>query len=105
MAQSKAYSMIGLAMKAGRIASGEFSVERAVKAGKAALVIVSEEASENTKKKFRNMCTYYGVPLYFLGEKEMLGRAIGKEFRASLAVTDSGFAKAIEKNLIKPQTE
>ncbi len=105
MAQSKAYSMIGLAMKAGRIASGEFSVERAVKAGKAALVIVSEEASENTKKKFRNMCTYYGVPLYFLGEKEMLGRAIGKEFRASLAVTDSGFAKAIEKNLIEPQTE
>ena len=101
MAQNKVYSMLGLAMKAGRIASGEFSVERAVKTGAAFLVIVSEGASENTKKQFRNMCSYYKVPLYFLGEKEELGRAVGKEFRASLAVLDEGFAKAIEKNLIK----
>ena len=46
------------------------------------------------------MCTYYEVPLYFFGEKEMLGRAMGKEFRASLAVLDEGFAKAIEKCLM-----
>ena len=95
MAQNKVYSMIGLAMKAGRVASGEFSTERAVKTGAA------KKASENTKKQFRNMCSYYEVPLYFLGEKEELGHAIGKEFRASLAVLDEGFAKAIEKNLIK----
>ena len=101
MAQNKVYSMIGLAMKAGRVASGEFSMERAVKTGAAFLVIVSKKASENTKKQFRNMCSYYEVPLYFLGEKEELGHAIGKEFRASLAVLDEGFAKAIEKNLIK----
>ena len=44
MAQNKVYSMIGLAMKAGKLTSGEFSVEHAVKAGKAALVIVSETA-------------------------------------------------------------
>ena len=29
----------------------------------------------------------------------MLGHAMGKEFRASLAVLDEGFAKAIEKCL------
>ena len=65
------------------------------KAGKAALVIVSETASENTKKKFQNMCTYYEVPLYFFGEKETLGHAMGKEFRASLSVEDAGFAKSM----------
>lgn len=92
--------MIGLATKAGKITSGEFSTEKAVKTGAAALVIVSSEASENTKKKFRNMCTYYEVPLYIFGEKEALGRACGKEFRASLAVLDDRFAKAIEKHLI-----
>ena len=64
------------------------------------MVIVSEAASENTKKKFRNMCDYYQVPIYFFGEKEELGHAIGKEFRASLAVLDDGLAKAIEKNII-----
>lgn len=89
-----------MAMKAGKVASGEFATEKAVKTGKAALVIVSEAASENTKKKFRNMCDYYQVPIYFFGEKEELGHAIGKEFRASLAVLDDGLAKAIEKNII-----
>ena len=104
MAQNKIYSLIGLAMKAGRIASGEFSTEKAVKDGMAALVIGSEEASATTKKKFRNMCTYYKVPLQFLGEKEALGHAVGKEFRASLAVLDDGFARAIEKCMAQ-QTE
>ena len=55
--------------------------------------------SENTKKKFRNMCEYYHVPIYFYGMKDELGKAMGKEMRASLAVQDAGFAKAIEKIL------
>ena len=36
----KALSMIGLATKAGKIASGEFAVESAVRKGKAVLVII-----------------------------------------------------------------
>ena len=101
MAWNKTYGMIGMAMKAGKLVSGEFATEKAVKSGKAALVIVSGAASENTKKKFRNMCDYYEVPIRFLGQKEELGHAIGKEFRASLAVLDAGLAKAIEKNFIR----
>lgn len=97
MDNKKILSLIGLATKAGKTASGEFSTEKAVKEGKAALVIVSEEASGNTRKMFTNMCTYYKVPLCFLGKKEELGHAMGKEIRASLAITDAGFATAIEK--------
>lgn len=81
------------------MASGEFSTEKAVKEHKAALVIVAEDASDNTKKMFTNMCTYYEVPIYFFGDKNDLGHAIGKEFRASLAVLDKGLAEAIEKQL------
>ena len=92
-------SLVGLATKAGKTASGEFSTEKAVKTGKAYLVLVAEDASENTKKKFRNMCTFYEVPLYFLSDKEGLGRAMGKEFRASLAVMDESFAQAMQKEL------
>ncbi|KLU73988.1 MAG: hypothetical protein RHS_0083 [Robinsoniella sp. RHS] len=86
-------------MKAGKVVSGEFSTEKAVKTGQACLVIISEEASDNTRKKFQNMCTYYEVPIYFYGTKIDLGIAIGKEFRASLAVTDQGLSTAIEKQL------
>ena len=73
--------------------------EKAVKTGKAALVIVAGDASENTKKMFTNMCAFYEVPVYFYSDKETLGHAIGKQFRASLAVADEGFRNTIEKHL------
>ena len=97
--QNKVLSMIGLATKAGKITSGEFSVEKAVKSGKAYLVIVAEDASDNTKKMFTNMCTFYEVPIYFYGNKEILGNAMGKETRASLALLDTGFSNAIVKKI------
>ncbi len=93
--EKKICSMLGLAQRAGRIESGEFSTEKAVKKGKASLVVVASDASGNTKKKFRDMCSYYGVSIRTGPEKEVLGHAIGCEMRASLAVTDSGFADAI----------
>ena len=96
---NKVLSLLGLAKRAGKVVSGEFSTEAAVKSAKAYLVVVSEEASENTKKKFSNMCTYYRVPICFYGNKEELGRCIGQEFRASLAVTDLGFSDAIRKKI------
>ena len=97
MEKNKILSLAGLAAKAGKTVSGEFSTEKSVKAGKGRLVLVAADASENTKKKFRNMCAWYEVPCYFLSDKESLGRAIGKEFRASLAVEDENFANAIRK--------
>lgn len=103
--KSRVFGLLGLAAKAGKVQSGEFSTEKSVKSGRACLVIVSEEASENTKKKFRNMCTYYEVPLYILSDKEALGHAMGKEFRASLAVQDANFAQAIMKVLGKEGRE
>ncbi len=99
MNSKKALSLISLATKAGRTASGEFCTEKEVKSYKAHLVIVAEDASDNTKKKFRNMCEFYEVPMVVFGDKDTLGHAMGKEFRASLAVTDEGFAKGIRKHL------
>ena len=99
MSQSKALSMISLATKAGKVASGEFCTEKEVKSGRAYLVIVAGDASENTKKKFRNMCEFYQVPIYFYKDKDTLGHAMGKEFRASLVILDEGFAKGIRKHI------
>lgn len=96
---SKALSLVSLATKAGKTASGEFCTEKEVKTGMADLVIVAEDASANTKKKFKNMCDFYEVPIYFYGDKDTLGHAMGKEFRATLAVTDAEFAKGIKKHL------
>ena len=99
MSQNKTLSLISMATKAGKTASGEFCTEKEVKTGGAFLVIVAGDASDNTKKKFRNMCEFYEVPIYFYSDKDTLGHAMGKEFRASLAITDEGFAKGIKKHM------
>ena len=96
---NKVLSLLGLATKAGKVASGEFSTEKSVKTGKGFLVLVADDASQNTKKKFQNKCDFYEVPIYFIANKEELGRFCGKEFRASLAVQDWNFAEAIMKVL------
>ena len=98
MKQDRALSLIGLATKAGKTASGEFMTERETKSGRARLVIVAEDASYNTKKHFQDMCAHYGVPICIYADKVTLGHAMGKEFRASLAVLDEGFAKEIKKS-------
>ncbi len=96
----KVYSMLGLCMRAGKLKSGELSVLEAVRAKKAHVVIVSDDASENTKKQFADKCRYYKVPIVFFGDKESLGHAIGKGVRTSLVVTDEGLAKSLLKNLL-----
>ena len=95
----KIFNLLGISTKSGKVVSGEFSTEKSVKEHKAALVIVAEDASDNTKKMFNNMCTFYNVPIYIYSDKETLGHAIGKEFRSSLAVLDVGLKNAIEKNM------
>ena len=45
----KLLSLIGLAKRARKVVSGEFSTEKSVKSGKSHMVIISEEASDNTK--------------------------------------------------------
>lgn len=99
MNKKSIYSLLGLAMKAGKIASGEFCVEKSVKSGHSHFVILAEDASDNTKKMFGNMCSYYQVPLHYFGTKDELGCCIGKQFRASLSIEDEGFAKSIIKKL------
>ena len=97
---NKVFSMIGLATRAGKTVSGEFSVEKVIKQRKACVVIVSEEASDNTKKLFTNKCEFYNVPVFIYGEKKELGIATGNKERGSIAVLDEGFSKQIVKLLM-----
>ncbi len=91
--------MLGIAARGRNVVSGELQTLTAVKDGSAMLVIVAEDASENTRKLFTDKCSFYEVPLRMYGSKEMLGRAIGKEIRSSLAVTDDGLAQSVIRHL------
>lgn len=99
MKPDRVLSMLGIAAKAGKIVSGEFATENAVKAGKAFLVITAGDASKNTAKKFRDMTDFYRVPFASYGTKDSLGRCIGKDYRSSLAVTDEKLAENIHNKI------
>ena len=88
-----------MAARSGHIVSGEFSTENAIKQMQAYLVIVASDASDNTKKHFSDMCSYREIPYYEYADKAGLGHSIGKEYRASLAVTDENLAKLIISRL------
>ena len=40
-----------------------------------------------------------GIPVYNLFTKEMLGRCLGKEYRAVAALMDRGFAKTLDERV------
>jgi len=91
----KFFSMIGLAQKAGRVTSGEDACIMEIKSGRSKLVIVAMDSSDNTKKNFQRLCNFRNIPLIEYGTKEVLGKCIGKEYRAVLSIADHKFAKAI----------
>ena len=92
-------SLLSLCQRAGKMKTGENTVEKAIQKKEAKLVIIPEDASDNTKKLFRNMCKYYEVPMEIFATKEELGHWIGKAYRASICILDEGFAKSIVKKI------
>ena len=83
------YFMLGLAMRAGQLTFGEDGVKRAIASGGAKLVLLDAGASENTKKKMRDSCAYYGVMIVETAA-DRLGFAVGKPGRMSAAVAAGG---------------
>lgn len=93
--RDKVLSALSLAEKAGKVESGGFLTEKAVKSRRAKLVILAQDAKKNTVKSLSDKCIYYKIPVCTYGTKEQLGHAIGKDERSCLSVTDAGFAKMI----------
>lgn len=94
MGTDRLYNAIGLCQKAGKAKSGAFAAENAIKAGKAAMVLLEETASEATKTHYEHLCAAHGVPFYTV---QTVGGAIGKDSHIVMTVTDPGFRDMIER--------
>ena len=102
MMKHKALSLLGMAMRAGKLVTGDETVLKSVQQGKAKLVIAAGDASDNTKKKFRDKCATYNVKLVEAFDRITIGDAIGKSERVLIAVTDAGFSESIIQSLSQP---
>jgi ribosomal protein L7Ae-like RNA K-turn-binding protein len=92
---NRVYSAIGMANKAGKIISGTDACLRAIKAGAVKLVVLAEDASDNTKKKIMNACGYSNISCVVYGKGGMLGKVTGKNHRIVAGVRDKNLSKLI----------
>ncbi|MBB6452882.1 ribosomal protein L7Ae-like RNA K-turn-binding protein [Salirhabdus euzebyi] len=93
---NKSYlNMIGLAFRAGKCTVGEESIVKDIKRQNIKLLIIANDASENTHKKLTDKSKHYNVPYVIGDNREVLSQAIGKVGRVAIGITDSGFAKKI----------
>ncbi|WP_134686241.1 YlxQ family RNA-binding protein [Brevibacillus migulae] len=95
--------MLGLAMRARKVVTGEELVVGAIRSNQAKLVLLATDASANTTKKISDKCSHYAVPLYVPADRLELGAAIGKEARVTVAITDAKLADSIQ-HLLTPNS-
>jgi len=93
---TKIYSMLGLARKAGMVFSGDSQVEALLKKKKGNLLIIAEDAT-GIITKYDKWAEDLGIEVMICGTKYDLGLAIGMSPRAVVLVMDKGFADAIVK--------
>lgn len=92
----KPASVLGFAQAAGKLASGDAACERAIRRGRAKLVLLAEDAGDSTAKRVTRLAEQYGVPWLRWGDKESLGAWIGERPRAVVAVCDAHFARMMK---------
>lgn len=93
MNNKKIHGLLGLARSANKISFGE-QVLSDIRSNVCKLVIISNDASENTKKKITDKAKYYNCKVVFYDEIAMCN-AVGKYNIKYLAINDEGFAEKI----------
>ncbi|EKU50486.1 L7Ae/L30e/S12e/Gadd45 family ribosomal protein [Staphylococcus massiliensis] len=95
MMKTQILNFLGLAMRAGKVKTGEDVIVNSLKKRQVKLVILPHDASDNAIKVMKNKCNTYQVPLRFFGQRHELGEAIGKGERVNVGITDNGFSKKL----------
>ena len=93
----KILGLIGFAARARKISYGTDSVKLQLAKGKVRLLIISEEASDRTKKDFINLSEEYNIPKIIGGSNEELSKAIGKSNKAVIGIHDKELSNEIRK--------
>lgn len=93
-------SLLGLALRGGRLVMGEEPVEGVARARDARVLLLASDAADNTHRRIEHFadegqCMWLRVPF----TKEELGRALGRTSVAVAAITDIGLAAAVARRL------
>ena len=99
-------SLLGLALRGGRLVMGEEPVEAVARARDARVLLLASDAADNTRRRVEHFaeagqCLWLRVPF----TKAELGRQFGRTSVAVAAVTDVGLASAVVNKLAALDSE
>ena len=98
--REKTLNLLGLMRKANAIAVGETNTGGAVRAGKAKLLLLASDASDNAQSRARGFTHGRDVVTVTLPfTKDEIAAHVGVSSCAMAAITDIGFANAFMKSL------
>lgn len=98
--------LLGIAYKAGRLAVGEEPVAAAVRAHHARVVLLAEDAADNSVRRAGHLAQGAGTPVAATPfSKAELGGAVGRSACAMLALTEPGLAHAVVARLAQADPE
>ena len=95
MNKQKVLGLLGLAMKAKKLVTGEEFVLEKIRDKTAKLVFLASDVGPNTKKRIHDKASFYEIEIIDDFTSEELSQAIGKINRKTIALLDSGFARSI----------
>ena len=106
MSGNNVLSLLGLALRGGRLVVGEEPTALAAKAGQARLLLSSSDAAWNTLRRAEHLaeeghCLHLTLPF----SKAELGGALGRGSAAVAALTDTGLAAAVAERLAQADPE
>lgn len=102
----KCKGLLGLMRRANALAVGEDSTGDAVRAGKAKLLLIAADASDNARKRAMGYLTgRNAIPVELPYTKEEISAAVGTGGCSMAAVTDMGFANALMELLAQAQPD
>lgn len=92
---NKFFNFLGLTKRSGNLIEGYSKCDEARNKKTIFLFIISKDASESTKKKFKNHCLAKNIKVIEDFTKEELGSFIGREEVKILAILDKNMANKL----------
>lgn len=99
MASADPLALLGLARRAGKVLIGTDAVRRGVRRGEVSLVILAGDASPVQLEKVRRLLRHQEVSHLTMGDRDMLGAAVGAGPVSALAVTDPSLGEQLRRRL------
>ena len=96
------FRLLGLARRAGAVVSGTEAVRGAIRQGEARLILMADDASSGQLDKVRRTLMNRPIPRANLGDRAILGAAVGRAPVSVVAVTGASFAEQIQRMLDTP---